>query len=474
MEFLDLNILIIEDEPDFVMEIKRHVSLKCREPIYTVASSVDIATYYLTNSFFDLIFLDLKLPSVDEAMDSHPQHGRDLLDVAREVAPGTPIFMLTGSSAEQFLPEMMALSHKVDIWGQGEALPLIGFQAKHRVNKLLTGIKPYIEAYEAANDVEIDSAIQLDLRVLLLIRIFTNSVGGVFSEVFQIGGGLSDALVLSIIVKDGSGAKIHNSIAKIGPHNYIHDEVYRHDKYVSRLDPGATPRKVAVFNHGAKDRSGVFYSLVSDSNANGFVSVEKDAKQIVNGIRERLQRWTCAATQRRVSIKSIRQDFISDEQFLSIRHLIQHDWVERFEEYPIQANWGCVHGDMHGLNILLSDDLLPVLIDYGDVGESPLSKDPVTFELSTFFHPNGPLKDSVWPDQNDALVWGKNEFSGGNCPAVEFFDSCREWSEGVAAGKRERAAVAYSYLVRQLKYPNCDVVRVNSLLAGAKNLFDST
>ena len=127
---------------------------------------------------------------------------------------------------------------------------------------------------------------------------------------------------------------------------------------------------------------------------------------------------------------------------MSIRHLIQHDWVEMFEEYSIQANWGCVHGDMHGLNVLLSDDLLPVLIDYGDVGESPLSKDPVTFELSTFFHPNGPLKDSVWPDENDALAWGKAEFSSGNCPAVEFFNSCREWSEEVAVGKRERAAVA--------------------------------
>jgi predicted dienelactone hydrolase len=36
--------------------------------------------------------------------------------------------------------------------------------------------------------------------------------------------------------------------------------------------------------------------------------------------------------------------------------------------------------------------------------------------------------------------------------------------------ENERAAVAYGYLVRQLKYPGCNVGRVNTLLAGVKRL----
>lgn len=468
-----MNILIVEDEQDFVEEIKRIVSSVCREPIYTIASSVEAATDGLQNGFFDLIFLDLKLPTVDGAMDSDPQHGRDLLDMARSVAPGTPIFMLTGSSAEQFLPEMMALNHQVDIWGQGKALPLIGFQPKHRINNLHKLIEPYVNSCDAVCDVEISTITDMDLRVARLVRIFTASVGGVFCEVRKIGGGLSGALVLKLVVKDGDGAKIHNSIAKIGAPDDIRDEVERHDRYILRLDPSSTPRKVAVLNHGAKDASGVFYSLASASDLTGFSAIHGNAGVVVKGIMGCLQRWTDAVTQRRISIESIRQAFISDEQFGAIRHLIQHDWVDRFEQSPVFANCVCVHGDLHGMNVLLSDTMVPVLIDYGDVGEGVASRDPITFELSVFFHPEGPLKDSQWPDESEALLWGQSNFVTESCPAAEFFNSCREWAEAVAAGKRERAAVAYGYLVRQLKYPGCNVARVNALLGGVKRLYDS-
>lgn len=473
MELNELNILIIEDEPDFVEEIKRRVSSLCREPVFTVAAHAEAAIEFLENGFFDFVFLDLKLPTANESLDSDPQHGKDLLDLARKVAPGTPVFMLTGSSAEQFLPEMMALNHQVDIWGQGKTLSLIGFQPKHRVNNLDALITPYITACDAVCDVEINSSSDLDLRAARLVRIFTASVGGVFCDVRNLNGGLSGALVLKLLVRDGSGVKIHDSIAKIGSIDHIQDEVERHDKYISRLEPGATPRKVSVLKHGAKDTSGVFYSLASASELNGFSIIERGAKEIIKAIIGCLHRWVDAATQKRVSIQSIRRSFISDEHYAEVRHLITHDWVEKFEQNAVLVKWGCVHGDLHGMNILLSDNDIPVLIDYGDIEEGPLCRDPVTFELSTFFHPTGPFKNSVWPNEEESLLWGQPEFSGNNCPAEEFFAACREWSESVAAGKRERAAVAYGYLVRQLKYPDCNTLRVNQLLAGVKRLYDS-
>lgn len=468
-----MNILIIEDEDDFVEEIKRRVSALCREPNFTVAPFAEIASKYLNDEFFDLIFLDLKLPTADQSMDSDPQHGRDLLDLSRSVAPGTPVCMLTGSSAEQFLPEMMALNHQADIWGQGSTLSLIGFQPKHRVNKLNDIISPYIAACDAVFDVELDTKLDLDIRVARLVRIFTSSVGGVFCEVRRLGGGLSGALVLKLTVKDGSGAKIHDSIAKIGPHADIQDEVERHDRYILRLEASATPRKVAVLNYGAKDTAGVFYSLASASESTGFSILSRDSRPVIDALGASLKRWSDASTQRRVTIASIRNCFIDDEQFAKVRELITHDWIEGFERNQVQVNWGCVHGDLHGLNVLLSDSSAPVIIDYGDVGEGPVSRDPITFELSTFFHPDGPLKDSVWPTEGDALLWGQREFTTGDNPASVFFESCREWAETVAAGKRERAAVAYGYLARQLKYSPCNVDRVNQLIAGAKRLYDS-
>ncbi|RCR99855.1 response regulator [Klebsiella pneumoniae] len=141
-----MNILIVEDDASFAEEIKFRVDSLCREPLYTVAESYEDASLLIESEFFDMIFLDLRIPTVKGKMDSDPQHGRNLLDVAISHAPGTPVFMLTGSSAESFLPEMMELSHQVDVWGHGKALPLIGFHPKHRLNSLDEKIRHYFEA----------------------------------------------------------------------------------------------------------------------------------------------------------------------------------------------------------------------------------------------------------------------------------------------------------------------------------------
>nr|BFE94182.1 hypothetical protein GCM10020185_47180 [Pseudomonas brassicacearum subsp. brassicacearum] len=95
------------------------------------------------------------------------------------------------------------------------------------------------------------------------------------------------------------------------------------------------------------------------------------------------------------------------KKFSDIRKLIQHAWIENFEENLIQVNWGCTHSDLHGYNVLVSETRAPILIDYGDVAESACSVDPITLELSSiFFHVNGPFKDGDWPSEETALLWG--------------------------------------------------------------------
>lgn len=468
-----MNILIIEDDADFVEEIKSRVNALCRDPQYTVAGDFETAASLIESDFFDLIFLDLRLPTSIGSMDSDPQHGRNLLDISISYAPGTPVFMLTGSSAEQFLPEMMALSHQVDIWGHGNELSMIGFQPKHRINNLDEKIKPYLEAFDSVSEVELNANFELDIATSRLIRIFVASVGGVYCNVSRISGGLSDASVYKLQVDDGAGVRIHNSIAKIGLPSNIQNEVERHDRFISRLEPNATPRKVAMLAYGAKKTSGVFYSLAAASELNGFSFVDQNSSLIIDRLRIILLRWTDSAPQCRTTIGDIRRSFIDDDSFQSVTGLIEHDWVERFETVSIQVKWGCVHGDLHGLNVLVSPDQMPVLIDYGDVGERPLSTDPITYELSIFFHPEGPYQHSDWPSDNTAQSWGRTNFVDTECPAPDFFNNCRIWAEAVSVGKRERAAVAYGYLVRQLKYPRCNTRRVNALLDGVKRLFDS-
>nr|BFE94183.1 hypothetical protein GCM10020185_47190 [Pseudomonas brassicacearum subsp. brassicacearum] len=99
-----MNILIIEDDPDFVEDITRRVSAICRDPVYTITSSKDTAIFFeIQNNFFDLILLDLRIPSLQNAMDSDPEKWQSrFIFFSLANAPGTPLFILTGSSAEDF------------------------------------------------------------------------------------------------------------------------------------------------------------------------------------------------------------------------------------------------------------------------------------------------------------------------------------------------------------------------------------
>ncbi len=444
----------------------------CRAPSYVVASTKSSAIEHITNDFFDLIFLDLKIPSENGSMDSSPEHGRSILDIAVAVAPGTPIFILTGSSAEEFLPDLLQMGHQVDIWGQNQPLPVINLQKKHRLNNLEPAIAPYIHGCDAIFDIELQFNEELSTSEIRLIRIFTRSVGGVFCKISRIGGGLSGASVFKLLVTDSNGSKIHDSVAKIGSPAAIHDEVDRYDRLVVRLEASATPRKLSLVNHGAKNISGVFYGLANASESTAFSFMSGGSGQVINNVAASMNNWHSAAVQRRLTVADIRRCFISDEKFLSIRGHIKHDWIENFERSIVQVNWGCTHSDLHGYNILVSSNFIPVLIDYGDVGECACSRDPITLELSSLFHVQGPFVNSGWPSEKTASNWGKKQFIDETCPAPEFFLSCLAWAESVAVGKRERAAVAYGYLARQFKYEDCDHRLANMLIAGAKNLFD--
>ena len=60
------------------------------------------------------------------------------------------------------------------------------------------------------------------------------------------------------------------------------------------------------------------------------------------------------------------------------------------------------------------------------------------------------------------------------CPAAKFVAGCREWALEVAAGQREVAASAYSYLVRQLKYDDTDKGLAMELLEAVHSWFLSS
>jgi hypothetical protein len=106
---------------------------------------------------------------------------------------------------------------------------------------------------------------------------------------------------------------------------------------------------------------------------------------------------------------------------------------------------------MHGFNVLATDDLQPVLIDFADVRVAPAVADPLTMELSPIFHPGGP---SNKPSDKQMRLWFDLDAYAAVSPWPTFIHACRSWTEDAASGPSEIAAVVLSYALRQLKYRN--------------------
>jgi hypothetical protein len=92
--------------------------------------------------------------------------------------------------------------------------------------------------------------------------------------------------------------------------------------------------------------------------------------------------------------------------------------------------------------------------------------------LSLLFHPDSAGICGSWPTIDQARNWGALNSYLVNCPFPEFVTELRSWALRVAGGNREIAASAYSYLIRQLKYPDTDKLIAMALLDGVRAFYD--
>ena len=476
---MTVHVLIIEDDIDFVEEIRNMLGALSGECKSDVAHSRDEAFARIeADGFLDLVILDLKIPTVSGALDADPEHGHAVFNRIRTVAPGTPIFVLTGSPAEDFIPELLGNQQQIDIWSEGRKSGNILFLKKYRVNECPGILEPIANAIESLADVELDlGGINLSLAEDRLIRIFARKFRGVRCVVSSLGGGLSGARVIRLRVTDSQGVQVHDAVAKLASLSEVRQEGECYDNFMARLDPAATPRKLATLEFGAHKLAGVFFGLAGGFDESAF-DIARDgadrAGAVVGNVEAATTRWVAEVPETRRTIKKFRQRFLSDASLEDIRATYELDWVPDFEVREIQSRWACVHGDLHGCNILVSADGTIVLIDYGDVGEGPASLDPVTLELSLLFHPDAAGAAGAWPTVDQAKSWGELDIYLVDCPFPEFVRECRAWALRVGAGNRDVAASAYSYLIRQLKYEDTNKERALALLEGVKKFYEAS
>jgi CheY-like chemotaxis protein len=476
-------VLIVEDEDLFVGSIQRVLQDLSSATQFKIARSRDSAFALLESDFFDFVILDLKIPTTDGLLDTDPQHGFAVLSRAQAVASGTPIFVLTGSSAEGFISDLLRGARQVDVWGEGRNTGTVDFLEKYRFDLFPERLRPSVAAIDALDGVELDrNGVALSIREARLIRIFSRRYGGTRVVASMLGGGLSGAKVLRLRVTDSQGAMIYDAVAKLGTLSAVTDEGGRFDNLVARLEAKVTPRKLVTLEAGAGALAGVFYSLAAGFNETAFQAACGEgghATAAVASVESGTRRWRDGVNESRRTVREVRQRLLSDEGLTRLLLHFDLAWTAEFEVRQIQTRWSCVHGDLHGENVLVAHDGSAVIIDYGDVGEGMVSLDPVTLELSLLFHPKGPLRPGnagfgAWPTQAQAAAWGDLDQYVIGCPAEAFVRECRSWAVRSAAGHREIAATAYSYLVRQLKYGDTNKDLALALLTGVRAYYDRT
>jgi len=474
---MTVHILLVEDEPEFVLETQQVFNELPGGVTIKVASSRGSAFDLLDREFFDLIVLDLKIPTVDGTLDADPMHGHAVFSHARRAAPGTPIFVLTGSPAEDFIPTLLKQQQQVDIWSEGRKIGTVDFLKKYQFDEFPKKLAPIVVAIEALSDVELDRGdLNLSIQDDRLIRIFAKKFGGTRCRVSQLSGGLSGAKVVRLRITDGGGARVHDAVAKLSSPSDVRDEAHRFDHLISRLDPQATPRKLATLDFGAGGLAGIFYGLADGFELSGFDLARNptdETSRAVENVEVATARWKDGVGQSRKRIRDVRQRLVSDEVLAGLTKAFGLDWLTGFEAQEIQTRWCCIHGDLHGGNVLFALDGTVVLIDYGDVAEGPASLDPITLEMSILFHPQGGDLGG-WPSLAQAESWGSIDEYIASSPVSEFVRQCRDWAERAGAGKREIAASAYAYLIRQLKYEETNKPLALALLRGVKAYYDRT
>lgn len=471
-----MNILLVEDDEDFAQAVLGEIQKLNIATTRTHARSMTSAIAYLDAEFFDLIILDLKIPTTDGALNESSVHGVATFTHAKASAPGTPILVLTGSRADEHIDLILKYAKQIDVWGEGRQIKMVDFLSKHKLGELPAVLKEFEGAIKQILDIEI-SGDRCDLTIaeLRIIRIFSKSFNAGRCIVSKLSGGLSGSKVYRLHIYDRSGNIVHNAVCKIGSIDAVIDENRRYDQQISRLDPVATPRKLIELLSGAKNTAGIFYGLVQGYPFTGFSLIDQDTN-FVNAAITNLEclfgPWR--AGESRAKISAIRRRVLNDANFEKCKELITFEWLDQFENQEIQTRWCSTHGDLHGLNILISDEAAPILIDYGDVADGPVSLDPVTLELSLHFHIDGPFRNSSWPTLEQARAWGDLTEYLKDCPNPDFVRACRVWATNAAPGNREIAVCAYAYLFRQLKYENPNIPLITALIEGAKKMYDDT
>jgi len=468
-----MKLLIIDDEPAIVEVLIARIAAAGMTLEHSSAASHASALAAMETNDIDLIVCDLRMPTVDGALDADVMHGTAIYGKARATMPGTPVIVLSAYGDDQTVADMLQLSPHDDPFGTGSTLPMLQYAVKTpdladcvgKIRIAYDGLQS-LESVDLSPDPE---DLEIPASASRVMKIFGRRRKAAVVRFATIDGGLSDARVFRVRAEDHQGALAGLAVGKIASVDEVNDENDRYERYIVALLPQTIfTIRVMMVRTGAADTGGIFYTLEEAYDHSLFdlvANLPSVAAACVEALQSGTVAWRGDRPTRQMTVGEIRRLSLPDNRITELveERLAGFRWQE-LEERVVTARLCPQHCDLHGLNVIASEAGGARLIDYGLVAEAPAALDPVTLELSPIFHKKGPAFGNEWPTVSDCEQWVHRKKFVDSAPFPEYLHKCRAWSFGEAGSNAEVFATTYAYVARQLAYPETNVERARGII----------
>lgn len=466
---VEMRILLIEDNAGFAQSIERAVR-RIDGCELTWHKSRDAALAALTAEPFDVAILDRKIPTADDILDDHENHGWDVFQSIRREQPGMSVWFLTGTEDADFASDLNnGYARNEDIHACGRADTMYQVFWKRRMNDCIAAVQEFrndVLITDRISLVYVGTALNLRREEQRLIRLFCRKYSGSTVDIQPLTSGLSGARVLRLTVRNTAGQPIVTSVAKLDTFAEIQSESEKYQAEITKLLPGSFPQLTGDLRVGASGFAALFYAVVGEEVTTLFDKICTDpsgAADATNNLRTAQEPWLGATVSSRMRVSSIRRQFIGDVALYDVREHLDSIDINLIEAQEIDVAMCVQHGDLHCANVLFDVRDNPMFIDYMETCHTFASVDPVVLELSTIFHTDAPSQ-TTWPSDTQAENWTEIGLFSTGTPFEDFLRTCRQWSLDVAASPQEVWAVGYGYALRQLKYQDTDKALARAII----------
>lgn len=470
-----MNILQIEDDKDWFDRIVRPALIQAGANQVYHAENHDRALQLLESEHIDYVIVDLAIPLNGESPTPDISNGLNVATYIRENYAGIPMLILTGQSTEEAIDRFVEDLPVTTFW-DGTPRHIVKVKKKRQLDKVIEDLSSAIGELTAMNSIElVVNGCELDLNEKRVIQLFCRHNNAIGAEINAISEGLSSAKVLRVSLFNDNGTRFHHALAKIDSHENIDVEDNNFGSRISRLPVGSFPTLLDKYYAGCGCKKGIFYQFAADYKSDYFdllTTNENDAIDVLVRLKVILNHWVQNKKIEKLLVKDIRGKLCSDAKFESIQQqLVSIDGVDikGFEENRISTFRCTQHCDLHGKNILISDDKYPIIIDYGDIAEQSSDLDIVTLELSQYFHPS--IREKFSPPIELFENWFNDDYYLENSPTPEASRFLRGWKSEISFMKRQYIISVYCYAVRQLTYDETNKDYAKALIKAAISSF---